>query len=253
MTKPIAGDRVINPNDQATIDRILATIRIKEGGSKGYTAINKGDGVTTNQATGAYQFLNSTWKGLTRNTEVASQYPAAYQAPPSVQDFVAESYVLSILATHGYQLASVPVTWYYPRAWGNDAILDTIPAPNQGNTMTVRAYAEAWIKTFDGVTPGTNTSKPQVVPSSSVPGGIGSQVWDAVSNPFSVFSGLTSMVDLVKAMFEILTSAGTWIRVLKILGGMIAIGMGLWIVTHDQPVKAGLGLPTNVAKVAAVA
>lgn len=251
MSKPIAGDRVIDPNDQASIDRILATIRSKEAGGN-YTAVNKGDGVTTNWATGAYQFLNSTWRGLAKQYAVAAQYPTAYQAPKSVQDFVAEAYVRSILATHGWQLSSVPITWYSPSAWNNDAKLDAIPAPGQGNKQTVRQYAETWIKTFDGISPGTNTSVPQQVPNG--PPGILTQMWDAVSDPASVFSGLTSMVDLVRAAFEILTSAGTWIRVLKIIGGLIAIGVGLWsIMTGGHPVAAVAGIGKKAASVAAVA
>lgn len=228
-SKPIAGDRVIDPTDQTTINHILKTIRTKESGGN-YTAINKGHN-TTNWATGAYQFLNSTWKGLSKGVESAAGIPSAYQAPPSVQDFVAEIYVRQVLASHGNHLAAVPVSWYYPRAWDNDALLDAIPAPQQGNTQTVRQYAENWIKTYDGtpVQPNErNTS--QVVPD-GLPG-IGTQILDAL-NPSNVFHGLTNIGEVFAKMFEILTSAGTWIRVLQVLGGLSLVGMGLWIVTHN--------------------
>lgn len=255
MSKPIAGDRVIDPNDQITINRILKTIRTKESGGN-YQAVNKGDGVTVNIASGAYQFLNSTWRKLAAGKETAAGYPSAYQAPPNVQDFVAEAYVRSILSTHGYQLASIPVTWYYPSAWNNDALLDRVPAPNQGNTMTVRAYAEAWIKTFDGVAPDTNITAPQLVPDTNSPMSIWDTVLygfthpqDAVKNPLDAMKAIAEML----AVFgRFISNPNSWVRILKVIGGLVAIGMGMWIITHEQPVAAGKALVGKAATAAAV-
>ena len=236
MATAIAGDRVVDAGDPVVINRILFTIRLMESGEN-YTQLNK-----TASASGAYQIINSTWKSWSTGSGVpnATSYPRAYQAPPDIQDAVAKWKVKGILAAYGNHLAAVPVFWYYPAAWGNDAVLNSVPA---GNSLTVKDYAERWIKKYDSVTGsgGTyGTPAGQVVPDVSVPGGIGQQVWDAVTSPFA---GLTSMVDIVKRFFEILTSAGTWIRVLQVIGGMVAIGMGFHLmVTGDVVPKVPKGL-----------
>lgn len=238
MAKPIAGDRIIDPNDQTTINRILQTIRTKEAGNN-YTAINKGKGANTNWATGAYQYLNSTWKVWASRYSVASPYPTAAQAPPHIQDFIAEMNVRSILASHSNHLAAVPVVWYYPKAWENDMLLDQVPVPGQGNTMTVRAYAESWIKTFDGTSPtGPNANIPQIVPDANS----NQSVWDAilygVTHPLDA---ITNPFDAMKALVEMLATAGkflanpdTWIRLLQVVGGTVLVSMGFWVITHDS-------------------
>ena len=229
MAKPIAGDRVVNAADPITINHIAFTIRLMESGDN-YTQLNK-----TASASGAYQIINSTWKSWSAGSGVANAttYPRAYQAPPDVQDAVAKWKIMGILAAYGDHLAAVPVIWYYPAAWGNDALLDAVPA---GNSLTVRDYAERWIKKYDSVggSGGTyGTAAGQVVPDQSVPGGIGTQVLDALTSPFA---GLTSIVEVVKKAFEILFSAGTWIRVLQVIGGMVAIGMGIHLIATGNVV-----------------
>lgn len=249
MSKPITGDRIIDPNDQPTINRILQTIRNKESHSN-YTAVNKGDGVTTNQATGAYQYLNSTWKGWAAKYSVAASYPTAAQAPPHIQDFIAEINVRAILASHSNHLAAVPIVWYYPKAWDNDAILDSIPAKSQGNTQTVRQYAEAWIKSYDGTSAGgANSDVSQVVPDSNSPMSVFDTVEYGLTHPWNGLLALaTSPLDAIKAIGEMLSAAGrfltnpdTWIRVLQVIGGTFLVGMGLWIATHssDNMVPSG--------------
>lgn len=65
---------------------LAATAQAESGGN--YTAQNPGS-----TASGAYQFLNSTWQQYQSQYNQAYgtdyNYPAAYQAPPSVQDQVA--------------------------------------------------------------------------------------------------------------------------------------------------------------------
>jgi hypothetical protein len=39
----------------------------------------------------------------------------------------------------------VPVVWYLPSAYGNDALMDTVPA---GNTMTPREYQARWLDRY---------------------------------------------------------------------------------------------------------
>lgn len=227
MSTPIAGDRIVNPLDPLVIEHILQTIRNRESHSN-YQALNK-----TASASGAYQYIDSTWKTKAIAVPGASQYPRAYQAPKTIQDAVAAANVMGILAVTGNHLAGVPVYWYSPAAWGNDAKLNSIPAPEAGNTQTVRQYAEGWLKDYDKWT--GFEGDPQVV---GTGGGInfpGSGILkDIGGSAADVFEGLTSPLDVLKKIAELLTSAGTWIRVAQVVGGAAFVGMGLWIITHDS-------------------
>ena len=69
-----------------------------------YTAPpNKGN------ASGAYQFIASTWNGH-------GGYSHAYLAPPWVQDERAAIDVNRFLAQWHNDVSMIPVMWYYPRA-----------------------------------------------------------------------------------------------------------------------------------------
>jgi hypothetical protein len=59
---------------------VLAQIQQHESGGD-YTAVNPKSG-----ASGAYQFLDSTWRQVAQKTGVGTQYASAADAPPSVQD-----------------------------------------------------------------------------------------------------------------------------------------------------------------------
>jgi len=137
---PVKGDRVVNPLDNLTLDHILQTIRHRESGGN-YTALNR-----TASASGAYQYIDGTWRSKAAGVPGASQYPRAYQAPKAIQDAVAKANVIGILASTGNHLAGVPVFWYYPAAWNNESLMNAVPRPDAGNRLTVRAYAEGWIK-----------------------------------------------------------------------------------------------------------
>jgi hypothetical protein len=67
----------------ATLSNVLGQIRTNESGGN-YTAQNP-----TSTASGAYQFVNGTWQGLTQQSGIGTQYPTAKSAPPNVQDAVA--------------------------------------------------------------------------------------------------------------------------------------------------------------------
>jgi len=63
----------------------LAATRAVEGGSGGYTARDP-----NSSASGAYSFLDSTWRTYAPQAGVdINQYPRAYMAPPAAQDAVA--------------------------------------------------------------------------------------------------------------------------------------------------------------------
>lgn len=129
---PPQRDVVVDPSQ---IDAILATIRYLE--SRGnYTAPpNSGN------ASGAYQFIASTWNGY-------GGYPHAYLAPPEVQDERAAADVRSFLARFGNDVSMVPVMWYYPRAVREPALMDVVPKPENGNRLTIREYQTRWLAVF---------------------------------------------------------------------------------------------------------
>ena len=123
-------------------DVALATIRQVESGNS-YGAINTGGQGNTNWATGAYQFLDSTWNnygGFTR----------AYLAPPDVQDARALEYVRSIMKTRGALVINIPYSWYYPAVFKDPTLLDKVPSPEQGNKLTIRQYGQKWVQTYIG-------------------------------------------------------------------------------------------------------
>jgi len=119
-----------------TVDEIMARIRALESGGN-YKAAN-----SESSARGAYQFVRGTWQGLTRRYGIGTQYAEAHLAPPHIQDEVARRYIEQILASNGGNVEAVPATWYVGKYDPNN--LDYIPAPNSGNTVTVRQYIDKW-------------------------------------------------------------------------------------------------------------
>ena len=137
-TEPAATD----PGGPAnvSIELVLTTIRTREARGD-YTAhAPKGT------ASGAYQFIDPTWNNY-------AGYPHAWLAPPSLQDEYARILVQPILDRWG--LSGVPVAWYYPLALTHLELLDTIPHPENGNTLTIRQYQQAWLDTYRQLAGGT--------------------------------------------------------------------------------------------------
>lgn len=101
-------------------------------------------------AAGAYQYITSTWQTWAAVADVSvDMYPTADAAPAHIQDQVAGVNVTAILAEHDNLVEAVPVIWYYPIAWGNDEIMDRVPAPEYANTLTVREYQTKWMDVFN--------------------------------------------------------------------------------------------------------
>lgn len=152
----------------------LETIREMESGNN-YTSINRGDG-QGDWATGAYQFTDTTWQSFN------SEYDRAFLAPPSVQDQVAEAYLRHYVEKFGMQLIVIPIAWYLPKALSEPALLNTIPAQNEGNNKTIRQYALDWIakyttnytQTREEAPPriGQDVSAPSLVSNYPIPSGI---------------------------------------------------------------------------------
>ena len=120
----------------AGVPALLATIRTIESGGD-YTIRNTGS-----SASGAYQFLDSTWNGY-------GGYPRAWLAPGAVQDAKAAENVTGILDGHGNDVSAVPVVWYigYVPAAGS-AEWDTVPYPSAGNVLTPREYQTRWLTEY---------------------------------------------------------------------------------------------------------
>lgn len=121
------------PSDIAVI---LHTIRTQES-SGDYTARSAGS-----TASGAYQFLDTTWAGY-------GGYSSAYLAPAAVQDARAAAWVTGILTANNGAVEAVPVTWYigHVPAVGS-AEWDTVPHPEAGNTITPRQYVTRWLTIY---------------------------------------------------------------------------------------------------------
>ena len=141
---------------------ILDTIRTQES-SADYAARSAGS-----TASGAYQFLDTTWAGY-------GGYPSAYLAPAAVQDARAAAWVTGILAANSGAVDSVPVTWYvgHVPATGSTE-WDTVPYPEAGNTITPRQYVTRWLAIYAVKLAGAAPPAPSTTTSTmSIPGSIG--------------------------------------------------------------------------------
>lgn len=149
---------------------VLATIRAVESG--GRYDLPPGPG----GASGAYQILDSTWASWAASAGVdTSAVPSAYLAAPAVQDAVAGAHVLAFLRS-GHTIGDVPVSWYWPVALEQPDQLDVVPAPQAGNSLTVRQYRERWLSTFavvlagDQAAAGAGCSATSSAPAPGAPG-----------------------------------------------------------------------------------
>ncbi|MFV0307596.1 MAG: M23 family metallopeptidase [Desertimonas sp.] len=129
----------VDPDTQAAI---LATIRHRESGGD-YTAINRGDG-QGGMASGAYQFMTGTWNNF-------AGYRDAYLAPPEVQDERAVLLMNDALNAAGGDWTMIPVVWYVGHI---PADLDYVPAPGEGNRLTVAEYRDGWLRDFERIANG---------------------------------------------------------------------------------------------------
>jgi len=114
------------------IANILATIRYLESRGNYLAPPNRG------RASGAYQFITSTWNNY-------GGYQNAYLAPPEIQDERAAADVMKFLAQWNNDVSMIPVMWYYPRASRDVNLMDVVPVPSAGNVLTVREYQQRWL------------------------------------------------------------------------------------------------------------
>lgn len=124
-----------------SVDKALATIRQKES-SGNYNAQNPIPGQT---ASGAYGFINSTWRSMTSKYGIGQQYGSAKDAPPGIQDQIAARYVQDILKETNGDYTKIPLAWYTGNVRGE--ISAKALAVNGG--MQPKAYQSAWIKIWN--------------------------------------------------------------------------------------------------------
>lgn len=134
---------------------ILATIRDKESSGGNYTARS-----SSSSASGAYQFINSTWRRLTEKFGIGQEYRTAADAPPQIQDAVAAAYVADILRRNNNDLSKVPLEWYT----GNSAGIMSPTAIAANNGQTGNAYVDDWMRRYQkisGKSPEMVENRPQ--------------------------------------------------------------------------------------------
>ncbi len=95
----------INEADAVDMDRVLAAFRKKETGS--YDGDYASDAAKRTHgkmsASGAYQFINKTWRNTTKNLGVGTEYKRAVEAPKEVQDNVMRSSLQKNIDKYGLQ------------------------------------------------------------------------------------------------------------------------------------------------------
>jgi hypothetical protein len=131
-----------------TTGQILDTIKGRE--SRGdYSITNKSGpgGSAASSASGAYQFIDSTWQALTKKFGVGTEFDRAKDAPSEIQDAVAAKYVEDILARHNNDISWVPREWF---AGPDGDLSEKEQAANRG--ITVEGYVDQWMKEFAGNT-----------------------------------------------------------------------------------------------------
>jgi hypothetical protein len=139
--------------------QVLSTIKGRESGGN-YQAQAKGS-----SASGAYQFTDSTWQGLTKKYGFGTEFAKAKDAPPEVQDAVASKYVDEILKKAGGDVSKVPVAWYTGNLQGK--MSDAALAANKGQTAA--QYQSKWMADYTktmggGAIAGATIAQAQVPP-----------------------------------------------------------------------------------------
>lgn len=132
--------KVNSASPTGDVEQILATIRKKES-SNNYTAQSGGS-----SASGAYQFIDSTWSSLAKRYSIGTEFKSAKDAPKEIQDAVAAAYVRQILRDNAGDVSKVPLVWYTGNAQGK--MSDAAIAANRGQTG--EDYKNKWMAMYSG-------------------------------------------------------------------------------------------------------
>ena len=165
------------------VDQILSTIRQVES-SNNYGAQAKGS-----SASGAYQFIDSTWQASTKKSGLGTEYARAKDAPPEVQDAVAAFAVRDILNRTGNDVSKVPLVWYTGNPEGR--MTEDALRANQG--LTPDKYQQKWLSVLSGGAPAQTAQAPRTT--AQGPKQVGARV-AAAFNPRDLPSSYTSALAL---------------------------------------------------------
>jgi hypothetical protein len=165
------------------VDQILSTIRQVES-SNNYGAQAKGS-----SASGAYQFIDSTWQASTKKAGLGTEYSRAKDAPPEVQDAVAAFAVRDILNRTGNDVSKVPLVWYTGNPEGR--MTEDALRANQG--LTADKYQQKWLSVLGGGAPAQTAQAPRTT--AQGPKQVGARV-AAAFNPRDLPSSYTSALAL---------------------------------------------------------
>ena len=121
------------------VDRVLSTIKGVESGGN-YNAKNP-----NSSASGAYQFIDSTWQAATRKYGIGQEYKTARSAPPEIQDMVARKSVEDLLNQYNGDVDKVVNVWYTGNPAGNMTAAGL--AANRG--LTAEGYRARFEKQYN--------------------------------------------------------------------------------------------------------
>ena len=263
------------PADQ--LAAFVEAIRQHESGGN-YTAYNSGGG-----ASGAYQFIQSTWSNAAKAAGYA-QYASmpAGAAPPAVQDAVAESMASGYYQHYGNWRDSAEA-WYYPAWAGVAQYQNAVPYPSAGNTETIGAYGSQIVSSMNSIL-GGKTQIPNSAPASSSSGASGasavapqsvlsSDIWNPLtwgagyggfleqlggkivgsgSTIGDVATNIGSMASNLAKFSAAVLYPGTWIRFGEVLLGVIigSTGLAMFVMILAQS-GPGLNAISSVASILA--
>jgi hypothetical protein len=143
------------------VDRVLSTIKGVESGGN-YNAKNP-----NSSASGAYQFIDSTWQAATRKYGIGQEYKTARSAPPEIQDMVARKSVEDLLSKYNGDVDKVVNVWYTGNPAGNMTAAGL--AANRG--LTAEGYRARFEKQYNNSGGSLNQGSRQLSNSQNAPSG----------------------------------------------------------------------------------
>lgn len=160
MTPP-TGTSPSRTSGGGDVDRVLSTIKGVESGGN-YNAKNP-----NSSASGAYQFIDSTWQAATRKYGIGQEYKTARSAPPEIQDMVARKSVEDLLNQYNGDVDKVVNVWYTGNPAGNMTAAGL--AANRG--LTAEGYRARFEKQYNNSGGSLNQGSRQLSNSQNAPSG----------------------------------------------------------------------------------
>jgi hypothetical protein len=160
MTPP-TGTSPSRTSGGGDVDKVLSTIKGVESGGN-YNAKNP-----NSSASGAYQFIDSTWQAATRKYGIGQEYKTARSAPPEIQDMVARKSVEDLLNQYNGDVDKVVNVWYTGNPAGNMTAAGL--AANRG--LTAEGYRARFEKQYNNSGGSLNQGSRQLSNSQNAPSG----------------------------------------------------------------------------------